>query len=325
MNARYFEKKKAVLKIQSEIRKTLSDELRKNGFIEISPVILSSITDPLNHPTAPAVVNCYGKDYSITQSMIFHKQLALRTLDKIFIFSPNVRLEPKEKKETGRHLFEFTQLDLEVKDAKREDVMQLFETLFVSTLQAIKMTCTHELSLLGRTISIPKTPLKQITYKDAYAQHGYEFETIISKTHNEPVWIVDIPLSSREFYDREDPINPGYLRDMDLIYPEGYGEALSGGEREYRYDRLTQRILKKGHKLSQFNQYLIRAKENLPQSAGFGIGIERLTLYICGLQRIEETSLFPKIPGKHCILVLFYLLGYSIIFYLRGNLLFHPY
>ena len=104
--------KKAILKIQSEIRKILVEELRKKDFIEISPVILSPITDPLNHPTTPANINCYGKNYSITQSMIFHKQLALQTLEKIFIFSPNIRLEPLDKKETGRHLFEFTQLDL---------------------------------------------------------------------------------------------------------------------------------------------------------------------------------------------------------------------
>lgn len=301
METENLEKKKAVLKIQSEIRKVLGDELRKKEFIEISPVILSPITDPLNHPTAPAAINCYGKEYSITQSMIFHKQLALRTLDKIFIFSPNVRLEPQKKEETGRHLFEFTQLDLEMKDAKREDVMRLCEALLVSTLKDIKMNCSSELSLLGRAIQIPKMPFKQITYKEAYEQFGDEFETMISKTHKEPVWIVDIPLTSREFYDREDLSNPGYLRDMDLIYPEGYGEALSGGEREYEYDRITQRILKKGQTLSQFKDYLKLAKEDLPPSAGFGIGIERLTRYVCGLKRIEETSLFPKIPGKHCI------------------------
>src|SRR4030042_6540350 len=122
-------KRKTILKIQSEIRRILGEELRKKDFIEISPVILSPITDPLNHPTAPATINCYGKNYSVTQSMIFHKQLALRTLDKFFVFSPNVRLEPSEKKDTGRHLFEFTQLDLEVKSAKREGVMRVCEEL----------------------------------------------------------------------------------------------------------------------------------------------------------------------------------------------------
>jgi asparaginyl-tRNA synthetase len=124
---------------------------------------------------------------------------------------------------------------------------------------------------------------------------------MISKTSTEPVWIIDIPLAKREFYDREDPKNPGYLRDMDLLYPEGFGEALSGGEREYKYDRILRRIDQKGQRHSLFKEYLFLARKDLPPSAGFGIGIERLTRYICGLQRIEETSLFPKIPGKHGI------------------------
>lgn len=301
MKSHDIEKKKVILKIQSEIRKVLGEVLRKKDFIEISPVILSPITDPLNHPIAPANINCYGKDYSITQSMIFHKQMALRTLEKIFIFSPNVRLESLERKNTGRHLFEFTQLDLEVKDAKREDIMKLCEELFICIIKSIKKNCKKELRMLERELKVPTTPFKQIKYEDAYKKYGEDFEQIISKTHKEPVWIIDLPLTSREFYDKEDPERPGVLRDMDLIYPEGYGEALSGGERECQYERIKQRILKKGQKLSQFKEYLTIAKKNLPPSAGFGIGIERLTWYICGLKRIEEVSLFPKIPGKHCI------------------------
>jgi asparaginyl-tRNA synthetase len=301
MATRTLEEKKAILKIQSEIRKALGEKLRENNFIEISPVILSPITDPLNHPTAPATIQCYGNDYSVTQSMIFHKQLALRTLDKIFIFSPNIRLEQREKQHTGRHLFEFTQLDVEMKNASREDMLQLCETLLVSALESIKTNCTDELHILGRAISIPKTPFKKITYKEANELYGKEFEMMISRSYDEPVWLIDIPLEQREFYDKEDPSNPGYLRDMDLIYPEGYGEALSGGEREYEYERIVQRILRKGQPLSKFTNYLKLVQSDLPSSAGFGIGIERLTMYVCGLQRIEEASLFPKIPGNYCI------------------------
>jgi len=292
---------KAILKIQSSIRQILAYELRKKDFIEIAPVIISPITDPLNHPTSPVKIDIYGKSYSVTQSMIFHKQLALNILDKIFVFSPNVRIEPSEKKKTGRHLFEFTQLDLEVKDAKREEIIHLCEELLVATIKALKETCKNELKYLKRKLTIPKTPFKQIKYKDAYKQYGAEFETMISNTHTELVWVIDIPIMCREFYDKENLENPGYLLDMDLIYPEGYGEALSGGEREHKYERIKSRILKKGQTLEQFKEYLKLAKNDLPASAGFGIGIERLTRYVCGLRFIEEASLFPKIPGKLCI------------------------
>jgi len=301
MKTKQIEKKKSVLRIQSEIRKVLGEELRKKDFIEISPVILSPITDPLNHPMAPARIDCYGNEYSITQSMIFHKQLALRTLDKIFVFSPNVRLEPSGRKETGRHLFEFTQLDLEVKDATREQVMELCEDIFIKLIKSIKKECDKELKVLDRKLKVPKKPFKKIKYEEAYQKYGERFEDIISKIHDEPVWLIDIPLKSREFYDKEDPEHPGILRDMDLIYPEGYGEALSGGEREYEFERIKTRIHKKGQTLEQFKDYIKLAKNGLLPSAGFGIGIERLTRYICGLKTIDEASLFPKIPGKKCI------------------------
>jgi asparaginyl-tRNA synthetase len=294
-------KKQAILKVQSKIRRILAEYLELKDFIEINPVILSPMTDPLNHPTTPGNITCYGQKYHLTQSMIFHKQVALKTLEKIFVFSPNIRLEPKDRGKTGRHLFEFTQLDLEVKNASREDIIKLCEEMLVTLIKTIKKDCKKELKILARTIKTPKSPFKRITYKEAYERYGQDFETKLSKKYKEPIWVIDMPIMHREFYDREHKDKPGFLADMDLIYPEGYGEALSGGEREYEYKRIKKRMKIKGKKCSEFKTYLDYAAKGLPKSAGFGIGIERLTRFICGLEKIQETTLFPKIPGKKCI------------------------
>jgi asparaginyl-tRNA synthetase len=294
-------KKQAILKVQSKIRRILAEYLESKDFIEINPVILSPMTDPLNHPTTPGNITCYGQKYHLTQSMIFHKQVALKTLEKIFVFSPNMRLEPKDRGKTGRHLFEFTQLDLEIKNASREDIIKLCEEMLMTLIKTIKKGCKKELKILDRTIKTPKSPFKRITYKEAYERYGQDFETKLSKKYKEPIWVIDMPIMHREFYDREHKDKPGFLADMDLIYPEEYGEALSGGEREYEYKRIKKRMRIKGKKCSEFKTYLDYAAKGLPKSAGFGIGIERLTRYVCGLKRIEETSLFPKIPGKACI------------------------
>ncbi len=301
MKPRNIAKTQATLKIQSEIRRILAKYLRSKDFIEIPPVILSPITDPLNHPTTPRDITCYGKRYHLTQSMIFHKQLAMQYLEKIFVFSPNIRIEPLDRAKTGKHLFEFTQLDLEVRNATREDVMKLCEEMITEVIKTVKKDCKNELETLERILIIPKTPFKQIKYDDAYKQYGKDFEVMISKTHKEPIWIIDIPLKNREFYDREDPENPEHLRDMDLIYPEGYGEALSGGEREYIYERILLRMKKKNISTSNFDEYLKIAKKGLYPSAGFGLGVERFVRFICGLKKIEETTLFPKTPGKVCL------------------------
>jgi asparaginyl-tRNA synthetase len=102
----------------------------------------------------------------------------------------------------------------------------------------------------------------------------------------------------REFYDREDPERKDILLDMDLMYPEGYGEALSGGEREHLLSRVMRRLEQDGVDKNRFVQYLAAVEEGIPASAGFGIGIERLTRYVCGLKNVEQARLFPKAPGK---------------------------
>lgn len=146
-------------------------------------------------------------------------------------------------------------------------------------------------------MSVPKTPFERITYKDAVAKYGKDFELALSQDSKGPVWLIDIPIERREFYDKEDLTRPGTLLDMDLIYPECYGEAMSGGEREYEYERIVKRIKRTGQSLDDYSIYLNVAKKGIPPSAGFGFGIERLTRYICGLKSVEMARLFPKVPG----------------------------
>lgn len=84
---------------------------------------------------------------------------------------------------------------------------------------------------------------------------------------------------------------------MDLIYPEGFGEAVSGGEREHEYERVKKLIASSGESPSDYSQYLALLKTGIPPSCGFGIGLERLTRYVCGLEKISDATAFPKIPG----------------------------
>lgn len=286
------------LRVQSDVLQTTGDFLRRRGFIEILPVIMSPVTDPLRHATGRAEIEYYGHRYQITRSMIFHKQIAIMAHDRIFAFSPNIRLEPVELADTGRHLVEFTQLDLEMKGATRDEVMDLGEDLLIDTLSQIKVRCGEELEFFKRKLVVPKKPFRRIPYREAYDRYGANFEVIVSQEHEEPVWIIDIAREAREFYDREDPARPGTLVDMDLVYPEGFGEALSGGEREHTRERIEKRMAMSGLNFADFELYLACAAQGLPPSAGFGIGIQRLTRFLCGLKRIEDGVLFPKVPGE---------------------------
>jgi asparaginyl-tRNA synthetase len=288
----------AVLTIKSEIMRAAGAFLRDEGFVEILPVILSPITDPLHHETFDGAVSYYGTPYQLTKSMIFHKQIALRTVPKVFCFSPNVRMEPAERASLGRYLTEFVQLDLEVRDAPRDAVLALGERLLVSVLGVVTVCCAGELQELGRDLRVPRTPSERITYRQAAERHGEPFDDALSSSRTAPVWVLDFPRRVREFYDREDPERPETLIDMDLIYPEGYGEALSGGEREFERERIVDRLRRENIEQDRYAAYLEFVELGIPRSAGFGIGIERLTRYVAGLDRIEDARLFPKVPGN---------------------------
>ena len=291
------EKVRKAVQIQSRVLGRAREFFAGRGFVEILPVIISPFTDPLTDHRVRGEVECYGFRYQITKSMIFHKQMALLGCPRIFCFSPNVRIEPAERRTSGRHLIEFVQLDLEVRDASREDVMTLAEDFLTDLIERLRVDAAEELVFFGRDIRPPRRPFRTMRHDEAVRGYGKDYEVGLSQDIRELVWILDFPAEAREFYDLEYPDRPGILRDMDLVYPDGFGEALSGGEREHLHAAIERRIELKGIDLASYKLYLDFARKGLPPSAGFGIGIERLTRYICGLDSVREARFFAKLPG----------------------------
>ena len=301
---------RSVLRVQDEVLSALRDFLRNNGFIEILAPLIGPVTDPGIRGAKQVSVDFYGHPYKIMSSMILYKQMAVTSHDRIFALSPNVRLEPTESLETGRHLAEFRQLDLEVAKASYFDVMGIGERMIRYACERIKGSCEEELALLGRELGVPSIPFEKITHREAVdrlkaegydVKHGEEIpwmaEEGLSKMYEDPIWIYDYPITARSFYDREDPERPGVLKDFDLLYPEGFGEAISGGEREYQAEKVRARIESNREDPADYGWYLAMLGEGINPSAGFGIGVERFTQYICGLESIWDAVPFPKVPG----------------------------
>ncbi|MGC9529904.1 MAG: asparagine synthetase A [Candidatus Bipolaricaulaceae bacterium] len=288
----------AVLRLTSLAMGAARAWLTDQGFVELLPVILAPVTDPLRHNTDRAVIEAYGARWHLTRSMIFHKQAAVLACPRIFSFSPNVRLEPPAWAAGGRHLFEFVQLDLEIREAGREEAMAQAEGLLAAVVEAVRKEGRRELALLGHRLAPLSPPFPRVAYREAEAAHGEGFEEVISRRSQTPTWIVDFPVEVREFYDREDPARPGLCLDMDLLYPQGYGEALSGGEREHLPDRIRARMQSQGLDPAGYAPLLALAESGLPPSAGFGVGMERLVRYLAGLSHIRDVRLFPRVPGE---------------------------
>lgn len=303
-------KMKLVLRVQDQILTSLRDFLRKEGFVEILAPIIGPATDPGIRGAKQASIQYYGAPFKIMSSMILYKQMMISSFKRIFALSPNIRLEPVESVKTARHLAEFRQIDLEVVYASYEDAMTLAERLLTSVVRDVREKCSEDLKGLGRKLKEVRGPFKRLTHKQAVdlsRSKGYmvsyveeipwDAEAALSAMHDEPFFIYDYPLVSRGFYDREDPVRPGILRDFDMLYPEGFGEAISGGEREHTYKGVLKRMKLTGVDPEEYSWYLQMLKEGVPPSVGFGIGVERLTRWICGLKTIWEAVPFPKVPG----------------------------
>jgi len=297
------EEKKAVLRIQSEIMSAARRFFKKEGFLEILPPIIEPFTDPGIRGAEFFEVDYYGTPYKVMSALTVHKPILATYLGKIYAFCPCARKELEESRFTGRHLAQFWQIEVEIDKGDYEEAMKVLEKLIQFVIKEVKAKCPHELKVLGRDLKIPKIPFKRLTHKeivDIVKELGSEAyydkeipwraEKTISLKFSEPFFITKYPKGSRAFYDKDDG---DCCLGFDLIAPEGFGEVSSGSEREWEYEK----IRKKLGGITGFDLYLQLVKRGIKPTAGFGVGLERLTRFICGLERVWDATPFPKIPG----------------------------
>jgi asparaginyl-tRNA synthetase len=291
------DRKRTILKVQTKALNAMITELVRKGFEWILPVTLAKSTDPLWPDPGASIekrieIDIYDETVRTMQSMIVHK-LVLSSLgpDKFFIISPNIRIETRRRATSGWHLYEFTQLETEISGAKMEDVFRLYEDLVISAIRAVE----NEVSKIRKTkLLIPATPFKIHSRKDLEQKYGKDWEQLASEKESDPFWLTDIP---REFYDFQDEAT-GVWRNYDLFMPEGYGEVLSGAERESEYSKIVKKIERDGVKKEDYAFLLTLAKDGkLKPCAGAGLGIERFIAYLCGVDHVADVQPFPRIPG----------------------------
>lgn len=298
------DKKIAALNVQNVALDAIRNTFRKRGLIEIMPVILSTTTDPLGPDPGSSIIGIPSIEYQgqklvVTQSMILQKQIMVSSgIDKIFTVSPNVRLEHAKSRETGCHLFEFSQVDFEIARADMNQIFDLMQETVTEIFQRVRRDCSEELALWNRELKVPKK-FELHSTESLIERFGTEWENLASKEAVDPFWVLN---HKREFYDAEDLEKPGSYRNYDLYYPEGFGEALSGGEREWEYERILMRIKRDGLPIEDFEPYLELARKGFVPSAGAGFGVERLTRFLVGASHIGDVQVFRRVPGEKVII-----------------------
>jgi asparaginyl-tRNA synthetase len=295
------QRKACIGKVMTYTLKSLSNSFINKGFQWLLPVALSQSTDPLWPDPGASIekrieIDIYGKPVRTTASMIIHKLVASSTAyPKLFILSPNIRIEKAERAKTGKHIYEFTQLDFESRNASSKDILEMVEDAIVTLVKDLKKDMKSELTTLCRcdTLKVPKTPFIIYDRVDLEAKYGADWETGIAKVTKDPVWVTNIP---REFYDFED-FKTGKWDNYDLFLPQ-FGEVLSGARREYEYKKILKKIERDQIKKENYALVLKMAKEGrLKPTAGGGIGMERLVGWLAGVKHIAECQPFPRVPG----------------------------
>ncbi|MFD4352133.1 asparagine synthetase A [Nocardia sp. NPDC058518] len=305
----------AALTLQASFLAGAREFLTAEGFTELLPPIIGPVTDPGARGAKQVDIDYYGHRYKLMTSGILYKQASLLSFDKIFCLAPNVRLEPLETAVTHRHLVEFHQLDVEFAEGSRDEAMALAERLTRHCVTHVLATSGRELEALGRdraelakTVALPygRLPHTEVVGElrrlghpqDDFTEIDWRGEELISATRSDPFFITDYPKGSRGFYDRESPHELGVLRNFDLIFPAGFGEMMSGSERETDYARVLRRIRETGENPAKYDWYLTLVRAGLPPSAGFGLGVERFTRFLGGLDAVWQVTAYPKLPGQ---------------------------
>lgn len=287
----------AKLRILGKTFRYTVDFFQDHEFIQLMPVMLGKSVDPLGPDPGSSIIEIpkisyQGEVLRLVTSMILHKQVAVKEFKKIFIMSPNIRLERPERKETGRHLFEFTQADFEMADAGMEDIFELVERYYVGLSAFLHEKAEEEFAALGVKPFYFKTPFQCYTTAELKNTYGEDWELPASKQHQQPFWALS---HKREFYDKQS--SDGSYQNYDIIYPLGFGEGLSGAEREHEYEKIIMRMTRDKLDQSAYTSYLEHARKGLVPSAGAGIGMERLARFLTQSSHIGEVSVFPRVPG----------------------------
>ncbi|MFK0099873.1 amino acid--tRNA ligase-related protein [Streptomyces sp. NPDC091040] len=305
---------RAAMLVQQEALWAARDFLRGSGFTELLPPLVGPVTDPGGRGAKALDVDYYGRPYKLMTSAILYKQASLHGFPKLFYIAPNVRVEPEETATTGRHLVEFHQIDVEIAGASREDAQEVAAGLLTHVAEHVWTAVPDVLAELGRQeadfADVRSGKYDVCTHQEAVArllttghpqspdsEIDWTGERLLSLESDRPFFINDYPKGSRGFYDREDPERPGVLRNFDLIAPHGYGELVSGSERESDYATIVTRMRESGENPAKYAWYLKEAREGIPASAGFGMGLQRLVRFLTGLDSLWQVSAYPKLPG----------------------------
>jgi len=307
----------AILRVRVRVMSVVREYLDSNGFFNLDTPIL---TPAAAEGTTTLFETPYfdeGFAY-LAQTGQLYNEANIFSFGKVYCFGPTFRAE---KSKTRRHLTEFWMLEPEIAFCDLDGLMEVEEGLITHIVQSVLKDCAAELKFLERDTSqleIISAPFPRMSYDDAAKylielyeketdserkellkfEWGMDFgaphETELTKLHDKPVFVYGYPSAVKAFYMEPWPDRPEVCKSVDLLAPEGYGEICGGSERMSNHDKLLERIRHEKLPEEAFKWYLELRKYGSVPHSGFGMGVERVVAWLCGIEHIREAIPFPR-------------------------------
>jgi asparaginyl-tRNA synthetase len=295
----------SILRVRARIIHATRQFLDDAGFVAADPPILTPAA--AEGTTTLFDVDYFGQPAFLSQSGQLYMEALALALGRVYSFGPTFRAE---KSKTRRHLIEFWMVEPEMAFCEFEENMQWQERLLTHVVRDVRIHCQRELDQLGRDTGVLErvtSPFPRITYDEAIVRLnqsgltvkwgedlGAPHETALAAMFDKPVFVTHFPKAIKAFYMQPDPARPEVVLASDLLAPEGYGEIIGGSERIHDLDLLLKRLKEHSMNPEDYSWYIdLRRYGSVPHS-GFGMGLERVVAWVCGLEHVRETIPFPR-------------------------------
>ena len=295
----------AIMRVRARLVKACRDYFDERGFVLVDSPILTPAA--CEGTTTLFETDYFGEPAYLSQSGQLYQEPACLAFGKTYCFGPTFRAE---KSKTRRHLMEFWMLEPEVAYADYEDMMDLVEDFISTIVQEVIAACRGEMETLERdTTSLERAlpPFPRIHYDEAarilkdrgtdfveWGDFGGTDETVLAEQFDRPFFVHHFPAAIKAFYMQPCAKRPELAHGIDLLAPEGYGEIVGGGQRIHDEALLRRRIAEHDLPEQAFTWYLDCRRYGSVPHAGFGMGLERVLSWICGLKHVRETIPFPR-------------------------------
>ncbi|MBT5238588.1 MAG: aspartate--tRNA(Asn) ligase [Thaumarchaeota archaeon] len=298
------QKTASIFKLRSKVLASIRETLIKRKFIEINtPKIIGSASEGGADLFS---LDYFGQQAYLAQSPQLYKEQMTIGLERVFEISSFYRAE---KSHTGRHLSEFTSVDIEAAMMDYTDVMDVLESIIVDVFKNTSENCKTEQQEIGYEIKVPSSPFERVTYTQALEELGsmdikIEFGEDLQDSHLRSLgqkhpgffFLTDWPMKLKPFYIHEKDDDSTLSRSFDLQY--GYLELSSGGRRLHDPEQLKSRLKEQDLDPTSFEEHLKTFGWGMPPHSGWGMGLDRLMTVLIGIDNVREVVLYPRDPDR---------------------------